>query len=138
MEALSVGRIGDDRRGAARDEQPPERVAVIGAVGCERCGGGDDADQFGRDRRVAALARGDGEGDETAVTVDQRVQLGRRPAARTAYGVGVRPPFPPAAERCALAQLLSSISSAGGPPAAASVSKARCHTPFLAHRTQRL
>lgn len=135
---FSARAVGDDRDGSARDEQLAQCIAVIGPVSSEHGGGRSKADQFGRHRRVAALPRRDQEGHQPAQPVDQRVELGRGAASRAAYGVGERPPFPPVAERCALAQMLSSISSAGGPPAAASVSKARCHTPFLAHRTQRL
>ena len=138
MQMLAARPVGDHGRGAASDQQAAERIAVVGAIGGECGGGGQQADQVRRDRCVAALARRNGEGDEPTQPVDQRVQLGRRATPRTAYGVGVRPPFPPVAQRCALAQVLSSISSAGGPPVDASVSNARCHTPFFAQRTQRL
>ena len=125
----------DDGCGAAGDWQAAKRIAVIGAVCGERGGSGQQGDQVCRDRRIAALAGRDGEGDQPSPPVDQCVQPGRRIAARAAYGVGMSPPLPPAARRCALAQVPSSISSLDGPPAA-SVSNARCHTPFFAHLTQ--
>jgi hypothetical protein len=138
MQVPATWSVGDDGHGAARDQQAAERVAVVGAICGERGRSGQQGDQIRRDGCIAALAGRDGEGDQPPVAIDQRVQLGRGAAARAAYGVGVSPPLPPAAERCALAQVLSSISSADGPPAAASVSNARCHTPFFAHLTQRL
>ena len=49
-----------------------------------------------------------------------------------------RPPLPPAAERCAFTCVLSISTSAGGPPAAASVSNTARHTPLAAQRTLRL
>ena len=138
MQVGAAWSVGDDGRGAASEQQAAQRVAVVSTVSGERDGRGQRRDQVCRDRCVAALAGRDGEGDQPTLSVYQRVQLGGGPATRAAYGVGVSPPFPPAAERCALAQVESSISSADGPPAAASVSNARRHTPFLAHRTQRL
>ena len=88
----------------------PERIAVVGAISRERGGRGQQADEVRFNRRVAALARRDGEGDQSAQAIDQRVQLGRASAARAPYGIGLRPPFLPVAERCALARVLSSIS----------------------------
>lgn len=48
------------------------------------------------------------------------------------------PPFPPAAQRCALTAELSISTSAGGPPALAKVWKISDHTPLAAQRTKRL
>ena len=64
----------------------------------------------------------------------QRVQSGHGSAAPAAVALASSP-FSAGGQPCALAQMLSSIRSAGGLPEAASVSKARCQTPFFAHRT---
>ena len=127
IERVAVGAawsVADDGLGAAREEQAAERIAVIGAVGGERGGGGQQRDQLRRDRRVTTLAGRDGEGDQPAQPVDQGVQFGRGSTTRAAYRVGVSPPFPPAAERCALAQVLSMkpstpLAKAGGMAAVA-------------------
>lgn len=138
MQAFSVGRVGDHRTHAAGQDLLAQGVAVISAVGGQGLRGGGPGDQVVGDGSVAALSCGDDEGDEPSTLIDQGVELGGRSTARAAYGVGVSPPFPPAAERCALAQVLSSISSAGGPPDAANSSKAWRQTPAFGHRTQRL
>lgn len=138
VEVRAAGSVGDGGYSAPGEEQAAQRVAVIGPVSGERDGGGQPVDQIRRDRCVAAMAARDGEGDQLAMPGDQRVLLRGGPAARATYGVGVSPPFPPAAERCALPQVLSNINSVGGPPVAARVSNALCQTPFLAQRIHRL
>ena len=50
----------------------------------------------------------------------------------------LRPPFPPAADRCALTGVESNISTTGGPSAAANSVNTRSHTPWRAQRTNRL
>ena len=70
-----------------------------------------------------------------AATIGQAVDLGRAAAARDANRLAPFPPFPPLAERCAFTCVLSSRSSAGTSPAAATFANKRCHTP---RRDQRL
>ena len=70
--------------------------------------------------------------------IDGRVDLGRAPAPGAADGLVVRPPFPPAADRCALTEVESSSSASGGPSAAATSANTRSHTPLCAQRTNRL
>ena len=57
--------------------------------------------------RVAALARRYLERDGAAATIDNSMDFCRSPAARAADRLEFGPPFPPAAERCALAVVLS-------------------------------
>ena len=55
------------------------------------------------------LARGQAERDGASEVIGQGVNLGRPSAARSADGVGEVPPFAPAAERCALTDVLSAL-----------------------------
>ena len=87
--------------------------------------------------RIAELARGYFEGDEPAETVDDGVDLGRPPAARATDRLRQGPPFPPPAERWALAVVLSMICVS----AASVVTRAsnrRCQSPRRDHRLNRL
>lgn len=88
MQALSVRGVGDDRLGSSRQQQATERVGIVGPVGGEGRRGGRGLDQVGGDGRITALTRGDDEGDQATEPIDQGVQLGGRPAARTTYAVG--------------------------------------------------
>ena len=138
MKMLCATRPAYVRADAAGQELAAQGVAIVGAICGEALGGGGRGDQLVGDGSVAALAGGEDEGDQAAPLIHEGMELGGGTATRAAYGVGVSPPFPPAAERCALAQVLSIISSTGGPPAAASSSKAWRQTPAFAQRTQRL
>ena len=81
VEVLASWAVRDDGRGPARDKQAPECIAVVGAVCGKHCGCGQSANQVGCDGSIAALAGRDDEGDDAAEPVDQRMQLGGRPAA---------------------------------------------------------
>jgi len=60
-------------------------------------GDGDVVDVAGRQQQDAGAS----------LLIGQRVELARAAAARVADGLEERPPFPPAAERCALMWVLS-------------------------------
>jgi hypothetical protein len=66
-------------------------------------------EQTADDGCVAALAGGYFERDGTTATIDNSMDFCRSPAARAADRLELGPPFPPAAERCALAVVLSII-----------------------------
>lgn len=136
--SLAGGVVGDHRQRAALDQEAADGVAVVSGVGSQAVGRLDGGDQVDGGAGVAELTGGDGQGDRPALPIDQGVDLRRASATRAAYGLGLRPPFPPAAQRWALAWVESSISSAGGPPLAANASKASRHTPLAAQRTKRL
>ena len=87
---------------------------------------------------VCGLARCQQEGERPALVVGDGVDLGVATAPADPDRLEVRPPFPPAADRCAFTCVLSISTSAGGPPAAASVSNTVRHTPLAAQRTLRL
>src|SRR5947209_1899226 len=84
---------------------------------------------------VGRLARRQEELDRVAEGVDQDVDLGAESAPGTAEGLAPLPPFFPAACWCARTTVLSMIihSRSGS----CSASKTRCHTPFLAQRSNR-
>ena len=109
LRALSGWVVGNDGAGAARDQEEAERVAVISGVGGAQPGGWERFDERPRDRRIAALARGYVQREGTTAAIDNSMDFCRSPAARAADRLVVGPPFPPAAERCALAVVLSII-----------------------------
>lgn len=105
---LSGRIIGDDRHRSAVGKVSLQAPRIIGAVGGERLRGRDLSEQDDRGPDVAELTRGHLEGDGTVLRVAQSVDLGRAAAARATDPLFFRPPFPPAAGRCALAVVDSS------------------------------
>ena len=74
-------------------------IDVIGLVADQagaRRGGGDERR---RALDVGDLAAGQEDGVRPPLAVDERVDLGRAPAARATDGLVVLPPFAPEAER---------------------------------------
>lgn len=102
MRALARRVVGHDRLGPALDQEAAQAVAVVGGVGDQPSGRRQRADQSERDRRVAALAGGDLDGQRAPGAIGGQVDLGRPAAARATYGLEAASPLPPAAERCAL------------------------------------
>ena len=134
--AVGFGRDVGDR--ALLFDEVADAVAVIGAVGVD-----DAARRQVRQQPYARLAVGrlsgrQQEGERSPLAVGDGMDLGVASASADADRLGARPPFPPAAERCAFTCVLSISTSAGGPPAAASVSNTARHTPLAAQRTLRL
>jgi hypothetical protein len=109
MDVLAGRVVGNDRLGAALDEKQPEPIAVIGGIRGAQTAWRQRFEQIAGDGCVAALAGGYFEGDGTAATIDNSMDFCRSPAARAADRLEIGPPFPPAAERCALAVVLSII-----------------------------
>jgi len=107
MEVLASRVVGNDRPGAALGEKQPEPIAVIGGICRAQTGWRQWFEQGAGNRGVAALAGGYFQRDGTAATIDNSMDLCRSPAARAADRLDLGPPFPPAAERCALAVVLS-------------------------------
>ena len=81
---------------------------------------------------VGGLARCQQEGERSALAIGDGVDLGVASAPADADRLKSRPPFPPAAERCAFTCVLSISTPVDGPPAAASVSNTAHHTPLAA------
>jgi len=109
MSVLSGRVIGNDGPRAASDQEEAERVAVIGGIGGAQPGRRERLDEGLSERRIAALAGGYVQCEGTAAAIDNSMDFCRSPAARAADRLVVGPPFPPAAERCALAVVLSII-----------------------------
>jgi len=100
--------------------------------------GGHCRQQRFRSDAIRDLASGQVKGDRTAFQINKSMDFGGASAARTAYGLGALPPFPPEALRCAFTAVLSINNSAGGPPADANAWKTSCQTPLSDQRTNRL
>jgi hypothetical protein len=109
VETLASWVVGDDGPGAALDEELPEGIAIVGGVGGAQACRRQRVEQDASDGRIAALAGGYFKREGTAATIDNSMDFCRSPAARAADRLVVGPPFPPAAERCALAVVLSII-----------------------------
>src|SRR5207302_11336880 len=84
-------------------------IAVIGAVRRAQPAGRRRFQEAAGEGCVAALAGGYFERDGTTATIDNTMDFCRSPAARAADRLEIGPHFPPAAERCALAVVLSII-----------------------------
>ena len=107
---MLAGRVvGDHGLGAALDQEEPQPVAVIGPIGGTQPSGRQRFEQRLGERRITTLAWAYLEREGTAATVDNSMDFCRSPATRAADRLELGPPFPPAAERCALAVVLSII-----------------------------
>lgn len=133
---VALGR--DVRDGALFLNLATDGVRVIGAVGEHEGICRDGLQQRLCGAAVGSLADGEQEAWRASEDVCQGVDLGRASATADADRLGLLPPFPPAAQRCAFTCVLSSRSSAGGPPAAARASKISRQTPLADQRTKRL
>ena len=119
-------------------DQVADAVAVISPVGMDDAARWQLVQQMLGRLAVGGLPRRQVEGERSALAVGDGMDLGVAPAPANTDRLGARPPFPPAAERCALTCVLSISTAAGGPPAAANVSNTARHTPLAAQRTLRL
>ena len=104
---LSGRIVGNNGLGTAFDEEASKCVAVVCCVCGEQQTWRQWRDEICGNGRVATLARRYLERDGAAATVDNSMDFCRSPAARAADRLDIGPPFPPAAERCALAVVLS-------------------------------
>ena len=91
------------------------------------------------------IARGQGTGDRSALSIGQAMDLAMDLACRAAprgaagrRGLLPTPPSCPWAERCAFTCVLSKDGSSGTAPAAAILSNMRCQTPARDQRVKRL
>ncbi len=137
-ELFSCAVARDDRLGALLGDQFPQPVCVISFVSKkagERTGG---LDQGRGDRDIAGIARGERQDPRPALIVCQRVDFSGAPAARAPDGFVERPPFPPAAERCALMYELSMATVPMIPVDPVSASNISYQMPCRLHRLNRL
>ena len=119
-------------------DQVADRVAVICLVGQHDGARREIVEQDISSTAVSDVAAGQQKAERAPFAVGERVELADVSAPADPDRLDKRPPFPPPAERCAFICVLSIRTSAGGPPAAASVTNISCQMPFAAHRTNRL
>ena len=106
---LSGRVVGNDRLGTALDKEASEGIAVVGCVCGEQQTWRQWRDEICGNGRISALTRRYLERDGATATIDNSMDFCRSPAARAADRLEFGPPFPPAAERWALAVVLSII-----------------------------
>ena len=102
-----TGRRGDDGFGAVLHEQLTQTVGVIGLVGNEAPDRTCCGEQRGSERDIVDVARREQKDARATLGIGQGMDFCRPPAARAADRFAEGPPFPPAAERCALIWELS-------------------------------
>jgi hypothetical protein len=107
MEPLAGRVVWNDRDRSLLERETPQSVAVIGGVIGETTAPWNGADQSRSDPDIAAMARRhfDGEGRPRASTMAWIFVV--RPPRERPIPCDLRPPFPPAAERWALAVVLN-------------------------------
>lgn len=74
--------------GAAFDQAPTERVAVVGPIGDQGLAGRKTIDEVGRALAVMGLALAELERDRIAVGIDQGMDLGGQSASRAPHASG--------------------------------------------------
>jgi hypothetical protein len=95
----------------------PNGVRIVALVAVQNVATRKLFEQLGACGAVGDLPTCEHECDGTTLAVGQRMDFRRAAAARAADGLVRLPPFPPAAERCALTAKLSIRTCAGRPPA---------------------
>lgn len=103
MAALAGRVVGNDGYGSAPEQEVAQTIGVIGGVGRTYARRRQGCEQGNGDRRIATLAWCHFEGDGSAEAIADGMDFRAPAAARAADGLRIRPPFPPAAARCALA-----------------------------------
>jgi hypothetical protein len=96
------------------DQEPAQLVGVVGGVGQAHSRVGQRLKQVSGEGSIAPLPGGYLEGDEAPFAIDDSVDLGRATAARAPGRLNFGPPFPPPAERRALALVTSIIWMSSG------------------------
>lgn len=99
----------DDRDAAPCSQEFAELITVVGGVGQDLGSLRQLLDQAWRRANIALLPSGYVEGNQTAGSVGDGMDLGRPPAAAASDRLLLSPPFPPAAQRCALEVVLSML-----------------------------
>ena len=105
----AVRLVRNDGLGASLLQPLAQFRAVVGPIADEFLGRVDPTDQARGRRAVVRLASGQQDGKKTALSICECVDFRVAPAARAANRLSLLPPFPPAAERCALTCVLSII-----------------------------
>lgn len=80
-------------------DEVADAVGVIGAFGMDNAAGRQGVEQWLRCPTVGCLARRQEEGERLALGVGDGMDFRVAPASTDADCLGLRPPFPPVAER---------------------------------------
>ena len=135
---LPVAAVRDDGLGCAFVQLLAQFGAVIGLVAEHAFRRLHAADQALSNRAVVGLASGQQDCDEASLSICECVYLRVAPSTRTANSLLLLPPFPPAAERCALTCVESIICVSVDRPFPASSRNRFSQMPRRAQRTKRL
>jgi hypothetical protein len=135
---LSVAAVGNDWLGSAIVQPQSQLGAVVGLVGDQAFRCFAYGDEPLRDRAVMRFAAGQEDGEKTAPSICACMDLCVAPASRAANCLLLLPPFPPAAERCALICVESIICVFAELPVPASFRNRFSQIPRRAQRTKRL
>jgi hypothetical protein len=106
---LARGVRRDDGVRAVLFEPIAQRAGIVGAVREQTATRLYDVEDSPRAGQIMDVARREHESDRPAEIVGQGMDFRRAPAARGANGVMMSPPFAPAAERCALMWVESTL-----------------------------
>jgi hypothetical protein len=132
----SAGR--DDSFNAALLEDSSEAVGVVGLVGDQSFDWAGGRQQVFRHHDVMDIAWGNQQNPGPADGVGEGVDRRRASAARASYAFRKGPPFPPAAERCALTCELSIEAVPITPVLPVTALNMASQTPWRLHQLKRL
>ena len=93
--------VGDDRLAATGPQPGAQRVAVVGSIS-QTARWPQGGHQGGSNGRVPPMPRPDNQPPGAPLLIDRRMDFGGPPSTRPPDCLLRRPPFPPAADRCAL------------------------------------
>lgn len=137
VDALARGVVGDNGQRPALDQELAQSVAVVGSISGASAARRQLTEKLRGGSNIAKLALRHFDRDRTSERVADCMDLGCASAAGTADSLRFRPPFPPAAERCALA-VVESILWKASSETSRRASNNRRQTARRDHRFQRL
>ena len=137
-EAFSPGAGRNDGFNAALLKISSQAVGVVGLVSNQSFDRSSSRQQLLRHHHVMDIARRDQQNPRLAGGVGEGVDRRRASAARTSYAFGEGPPFPPAAERCALTWELSIEAAPITPVLPVTALNMASQMPWRLHRLNRL
>src|SRR6201993_5652222 len=132
-----VAAIWNDRLGSALIQFLAQFGAVVCLIAKHPFRRLYSADQARRDRAIMRFTSSQQDGDKAPFSICECVYLRVAPSARAANSLLLFPPFPPAAERCALMCVESIIWVSVDRPFPASSRNKFSQTPRRAQRTKR-
>ena len=107
MKSFASWVVRNDGDSPALFEEATQAIAVVSGIAGQAAARWNSADQGCRDSNVAKMAGRHFNGDGASALINNSVDFRRAAAARATNRLRLGPPFPPAAERCALAVVLS-------------------------------